>query len=77
MQAHYYCRGQDLSGSTVGIAFLNTMCGTASVGVVQEAGRSTTSSASTFAHELGHNFNLQHDTSKYIIVQITSLIELL
>jgi hypothetical protein len=53
---------ENLSGSTVGIAYLNTMCGGASVGVVQEGGRSTSSSASTFAHELGHVFNLQHDT---------------
>ena len=42
------------------------MCGSASVGVVQEAGRSTSSSASTFAHELGHVLNLQHDTSTYV-----------
>ena len=57
-------RGQDLSGNTVGIAYLNTMCGSASVGVVQEGSRSTASSGSTFAHEVGHLFNLQHDTSE-------------
>ena len=57
-------RGLDLTQNTVGIAFLNTMCGSASVGVVQDGPRSTTSSASTFAHELGHVFNLDHDTSK-------------
>ena len=61
-----YNRGQDLSASTVGIAYVNTMCGgSASVGVVQEAGRSTRSSGSTFAHEVGHLFNLQHDTSMF------------
>ena len=57
-------RGLDLTQNTVGIAFLNTMCGSASVGVVQDGPRSTSSSASTFAHELGHVFNLEHDTSK-------------
>ena len=57
-------RGQDLTQSTVGIAYLDTMCGSASVGIVQDGPRSTTSSASTFAHELGHLFNLEHDTSK-------------
>ena len=57
-------RGQDLTQNTVGIAFLNTMCGSASVGVVQDGRRSTSSTGSTFAHEVGHLFNLDHDTSK-------------
>lgn len=58
-------RGQDLSGNTVGIAYLNTMCGSASVGLVQDGSRSTSSTGSTFAHELGHIFSMEHDTSMH------------
>ena len=64
--------GRDLSQNTVGIAYLNTMCGSASVGVVQDGSRSTRSTGSTFAHELGHLFNLQHDTSKNMIITLES-----
>ena len=54
--------GIDLDGSTVGIAFIGTMCSTTgSVGVTQDGGRSLSSTASTAAHELGHVFNMNHD----------------
>ena len=54
--------GIDLTGSTVGIAFIGTMCSsTSSVGVTQDGGRSLSSVASTAAHELGHIFNMGHD----------------
>ena len=57
---HY--RGIDLTGSTVGFAFVGTMCSeTASVGLTEDGGRSLTSTASVVAHELGHIFNMQHD----------------
>ena len=37
------------------------MCGSSSVGVTQDGGRSPASVASTAAHELGHIFNMGHD----------------
>ena len=57
-------RGNDFSGSTIGIAYLNTMCGSASVGIVQDGHGSATATGSTFAHELGHLFNMGHDGSR-------------
>ena len=57
--------GIDLDGSTVGVAFVGTMCSpTSSVGVTQDGGRSLSSTASTAAHELGHIFNMGHDGKK-------------
>lgn len=46
----------------MGIAFLDTMCGSASVGVVQDRHLSTAGTASTFAHEMGHILSMEHDT---------------
>ena len=60
--------GIDLDGSTVGIAFVGTMCSTrSSVGVTQDGGRSLSSTASTAAHQLGHIFNMGHDGMKQSI----------
>eukprot|EP00731_Ephydatia_muelleri_P019725 Em0012g550a len=53
--------GVDMDGTTVGIAFVGTMCGTSSVGVVQDFG-SLAAVGSTTAHEMGHIFSMQHDT---------------
>ena len=54
--------GIDLNGSTVGFAFVGTMCSeTHSVGLTQDGGRNLASTASTVAHELGHIFNMNHD----------------
>lgn len=52
--------GKDLSGSTVGIAYVGSLCRTTSVGVTQKYG-SSTSTAIIFTHELGHNFGAPHD----------------
>ena len=58
--------GIDLTGSTVGIAFVGTMCSpTSSVGVTQDGGRSLSSTTSVAAHELGHVFNMNHDGENY------------
>ena len=62
IQSLIYCRGNDFSGNTVGIAYLNTMCGSASVGVVQDKHSSATGTGSTFAHEMGHILSMSHDT---------------
>ena len=49
----------------MGIAYLDAMCSSFGVGVLQDGRRSLSSSGSTFAHELGHIFSLDHDTCKY------------
>lgn len=51
----------------MGIAYVDTMCGSASVGVVQDRHLSTASTASTFAHEMGHILSMEHDTGKSIV----------
>lgn len=52
-------------GSTVGLGFVGTMCrGLSSVGVTQDGGRTLQSVGSTAAHELGHIFNMNHDSRK-------------
>ena len=57
--------GIDITGSTVGIAFVGTMCQRrSSTGLSQDGGRSLTSLATTVAHELGHIFNMDHDDGK-------------
>ena len=66
MLAHnyFYFRGNDFDANTVGFAYVNTMCGSASVGTVQDRHSSVTSTGSTFAHEIGHLLDLGHDSCK-------------
>jgi disintegrin/metalloproteinase domain-containing protein 28 len=54
--------GNEFSGSTIGIAYLNTMCGSASVGIVKDRHRAALATGSTFAHEMGHLFGMDHDS---------------
>ena len=57
-------RGIDLDRSTVGIAFTRTMCSDSnSVGVTQDGGASLDVVGSTAAHQLGHIFNMEHDSA--------------
>lgn len=49
---------KNLDGSTVGIAYVGSLCRSSSVGVTQKLGSKT---AIIFAHELGHNFGAPHD----------------
>ena len=44
----------------MGLAFAGAMCGSQSVGLTQDGGRSLTSVVSTAAHELGHIFDMNH-----------------
>jgi MYXO-CTERM domain-containing protein len=53
--------GRDLTGDTVGIAYLGSVCGGGSASSLSEGARSTTSAALIAAHEIGHNFNAPHD----------------
>ncbi len=50
--------GKNLNGSTVGIAYVGSLCRSSSVGVTQRYGTST---PLIFTHELGHNFGAPHD----------------
>lgn len=50
--------GKNLNGSTVGIAFVGSLCRSSSVGITQRFGAAT---SIIFAHELGHNFGSPHD----------------
>ena len=53
--------GIDIAGSTVGMAFINTICGRLGVGLTQDTGRSVDSVGGIMAHELGHLFGMNHD----------------
>jgi len=56
--------GIDLDGNTVGRAFTRTMCSDSnSIGITEDGGGSVEFVGSTAAHELGHIFNMDHDSS--------------
>ena len=55
----------DLIGGTIGIAFVGTMCNSnLATGVTQDGLRDFSNVVTTAAHELGHNFNMDHDDGK-------------
>lgn len=49
--------GKDFDSNIVGRAYIGTACGSFSAGITQ---RLSTSTYLVFAHELGHNMNMQH-----------------
>ena len=51
-----------MDGSTIGYAFVGTMCNDLnSIGLIQDTRRSVESTGGIAAHELGHIFNMDHD----------------
>ncbi|KAM4576585.1 disintegrin and metalloproteinase domain-containing protein 28 [Odontesthes bonariensis] len=55
--------GIDFDGSTVGLAFIGTLCSGHSVGVVQDHNDRAIAVGATLAHEMGHNLGMNHDDS--------------
>uniref|UniRef100_A0A670JT89 ADAM metallopeptidase domain 28 n=1 Tax=Podarcis muralis TaxID=64176 RepID=A0A670JT89_PODMU len=56
--------GIDFTGPTVGLAYVGTMCNPAhSLGVVQDHNPNPIAIGATMAHEMGHNFGMNHDAS--------------
>lgn len=54
----------DFDGSTVGLAFVGTMCSDShSSGVIQDHSKQSISVGATIAHEMGHNLGMSHDSS--------------
>nr|ADW54356.1 group III snake venom metalloproteinase [Echis carinatus sochureki] len=56
--------GIDFDGSTVGLAYIGTMCQSKySTAVVQDLSPTNLLAAIAVAHEMGHNLGIRHDTS--------------
>lgn len=53
----------DFDGATVGLAFVGTMCGMHSGGIIQDHSSSSIGVGATMAHEMGHNLGMNHDSS--------------
>ncbi|XP_044134854.1 zinc metalloproteinase-disintegrin-like crotastatin [Bufo gargarizans] len=54
----------DFEGSTVGLAFVGTMCSDShSSGVIQDHSKQSIAVGATIAHEMGHNLGMNHDSS--------------
>ncbi|GAA6109883.1 zinc metalloproteinase-disintegrin-like crotastatin [Tachysurus ichikawai] len=69
MQKHdnaHLLTGIDFEGSTVGLAFIGTLCTGHSTGVIQNHNPNAIAVGATLAHELGHNLGMNHDTSSCV-----------
>uniref|UniRef100_A0A4W5PFA9 ADAM metallopeptidase domain 28 n=1 Tax=Hucho hucho TaxID=62062 RepID=A0A4W5PFA9_9TELE len=55
--------GIDFEGSTVGLAFIGTLCSDHSAGIVQDHNPRAIAVGATLAHEMGHNLGMNHDDS--------------
>lgn len=55
--------GKDFDGSTVGLAYLGTVCNSNGYGTgINQVTFSQAFGGATLAHEIGHNFNAEHDS---------------
>ena len=60
---HFPNRGNDFAGSKISHSFVNAMCGTNSLNVVQDRHRSSFSTGTTFARAMGFLFDMHYDNS--------------
>ncbi|XP_060762638.1 zinc metalloproteinase-disintegrin-like crotastatin [Neoarius graeffei] len=59
----YLITNIDFDGSTVGLAYVGTLCTDYSTGVIQDHNTQTTAVGATLAHEMGHNLGMSHDST--------------
>lgn len=55
--------GTDRSGGVIGLAWIGTVCGVYSSGVIESSRTSTQLTIQTLAHEMGHNWGSNHDSA--------------
>ncbi|XP_052412752.1 zinc metalloproteinase-disintegrin-like batroxstatin-1 [Carassius gibelio] len=56
----------DFDGATVGLAYIGTLCGGLSTGIVQDHNSNAIAVGATMAHEMGHNLGMSHDSSSCV-----------
>uniref|UniRef100_A0A671PS46 Zinc metalloproteinase-disintegrin-like batroxstatin-1 n=1 Tax=Sinocyclocheilus anshuiensis TaxID=1608454 RepID=A0A671PS46_9TELE len=56
----------NLDGATVGLAYIGTLCGGLSTGIVQDHNSKAIAVGATMAHEMGHNLGMSHDSSSCV-----------
>ena len=61
-------RARHFRSNFIGFAYINTMCGPLSVGIVKDSHISAVSTGSTLAHEIGHLFDVLHDNSECSVI---------
>ncbi|KAK3539102.1 hypothetical protein QTP86_024036, partial [Hemibagrus guttatus] len=72
MQKHdnaHLITGIDFEGSTVGLAFIGTLCTGHSTGVIQDHNPRALAVGATLAHEMGHNLGMNHDTNACVCTE--------